>query len=177
MGPNTFRESCFKESEGSLILSYKEAQFYLGTYKELFPEIVAWQAEIEKTLRATRLLRNLFGFPRRFERELTDSYVREAISWIPQSTVGCITHEAFDKTCLYIRAHNLNWRPISNKHDSFALMIPDADVPMARDVMKLYLNVTLEGIDSAFTMASDFQVGQNLKKWSTYNPHGMKEAA
>lgn len=177
MGPNTFRESTLKESEGSLVLSYADAQFYLATYKDLFPEIVVWQAEIEKTVRAHRLLRNLYGFPRRFERELTDSYIREAISWIPQSTVGCITHEAFEKTCVYIREHNLDWRPISNKHDSFALMVRDTDVNVARDVMKAHLNVTLQGTDSAFTMASDFQVGQNLKKWSDYNPYGMKEAA
>ena len=40
MGPNTFREQALKESEGSLIMTFDEAKYYLDIYKQLFPEIV-----------------------------------------------------------------------------------------------------------------------------------------
>ena len=175
MGPNTFREFTLKESEGALILDMAQAQFYLGTYKELFPEIVEWQNEIEARVRRDRRLVNLLGFPRRFERLFTDSYIREIISWIPQSTVGCITHNAVEHTCAHIRKEKLPWRLVSNKHDSYALLVPDNHLPEVREVMKRHINITLRGVDSEFTMASDFQVGKNLKKFSKTNPQGMLE--
>ena len=133
MGPVTFRDSVLKESEGTMVLTMEQARFYLETYKELFPEIVVWQIEIEDTIRRTRLLRNAFGYPRRFERIITDSYLREAISWKPQSTIGVITHKAFVATRNHIVKYGLRWRPISNKHDSYALMIPEPDVEQARE--------------------------------------------
>lgn len=175
MGPNTFREFTLKESEGSLILDMAQAQYYLGTYKELFPEIVEWQNEIEARVKRDRRLVNLLGFPRRFEHMFTDSYIREIISWIPQSTVGCITHNAVEQTCAHIIKHKLPWRLVSNKHDSYALLVPDNHIPEVREVMKRHINITLRGVDSEFTMASDFQVGKNFKKFSKTNPQGMLE--
>jgi len=175
MGPNTFREFTLKESEGSLILDMAQAQYYLGTYKELFPEIIEWQNEIEARVKRDRRLVNLLGFPRRFERMFTDSYIREIISWIPQSTVGCITHNAVEQTCAHIIKHKLPWRLVSNKHDSYALLVPDNHIPEVREVMKRHINITLRGVDAEFTMASDFQVGKNFKKFSKTNPQGMLE--
>ena len=176
MGPNTFRESALKESEGSLVMSFEEAAYYLNIYKELFPEIVEWQIEIEHAIKTERILRNLFGFPRRFERQITDSYIREAISWIPQSTVGCITHRAYRKTYDYIEGNRLPWRLVSNKHDSYAVLAPDSDQEFVRDIMAEHIGQHLVGKRGEFTMISDFQVGKNLKKYDPdTNPLGMRE--
>lgn len=176
MGPVTFRDSVLKESEGTMVLTMEQARFYLETYKELFPEIVVWQIEIEDTIRRTRLLRNAFGYPRRFERIITDSYIREGISWKPQSTIGVITHRAFVETRNHIVKYGLRWRPISNKHDSYALMIPEPDVEQAREVMMRDINQTITCAHGSFTMKSDFQVGYNLRKYhELHNPRGMRE--
>lgn len=176
MGPNTFREQALKESEGSLIMTFDEAKYYLDIYKQLFPEIVEWQIEIEHEIRTKRLLRNLFGFPRSFERLITDSYIREAISWIPQSTVGCITHRAYRATFDYVQAHKLPWRLVSNKHDSYAVLAPDSDQEHVRAIMAKHIGLHLVGKRGEFTMVSDFQVGKNLKKYhETENPLGMRE--
>lgn len=176
MGPNTFRDSCLKESEGTLNLTFQEATFFLGTYKALFPEIVEWQDEIEQTIQATRLLRNLFGFPRRFERLFSDSYTREAISWIPQSTVGCITHRAFGIVGAACRRERPTAALFNNKHDSLAIFVRDSDVPWAARTLSGALDVELTGRDGAkFRMKNEVQVGRNMKKWSDKNPMGLKD--
>lgn len=177
MGPNTFREQCLKESEGTLILDVEQARYFLDTYKQLFPEIVEWQNEIEAQIRSTRTLRNLFGFPRRFERHITDGYIREAISWIPQSTVGCITHRAYRE--VYDRATSTGrvWRLFNNKHDSFAMLVPDSDIECAAHCMSRALNQELVGRDGeVFRMKSEVQVGKNWGKFDPkHNPLGMKD--
>lgn len=176
MGPNTFRDNCLKESEGTLVLSFAQAALFLSTYKTLFPEIVEWQDEIEQTIKAHRLLRNLFGFPRRFERLLSDAYIREAISWIPQSTVGCITHLGIRATRRDMEAGDIAGCVFNNKHDSFACLVPDAFVERVGRRMCAALCVTLTGRDGAqFRMKSELQVGQNFKKAGPDNPGGMKE--
>ena len=183
MGPHTFQESVLKESEGTLVLDFSQARFFLDTYKELFPEVVAWQAEVKARVRADRLLRNLFGFPRRFEQILTDGYLRDAISWVPQSTVGCITHKAYRLLYDHIRREHLPWKIINNKHDSFAALVPVDHAREASDVMTRLINQPLVGWDGAnFTMRSEVQVGFNMGKaklnkktgvWT--NPRGLKE--
>jgi len=180
MGPNTFREQCLKESEGTLILDVEQARYFLDTYKQLFPEIVEWQNEIEAQIRSTRTLRNLFGFPRRFERHITDGYIREAISWIPQSTVGCITHRAYRE--VYDRATSTGrvWRLFNNKHDSFAMLVPDGDIREAAHCMSRAINQELVGRDGeVFRMKSEVQVGKNWGKFDPkhpeLNPLGMQD--
>jgi len=176
MGPNTFRDSCLKESEGALVLTFQEAAFFLGTYKALFPEIVEWQDEIEKTITAHRLLRNLFGFPRRFERLFSDGYTREAISWIPQSTVGCITHRAFREVGSRIVSERRVAALFNNKHDSLAVLVPDDSVEWAARTLSGALDVELTGRDGVkFRMKNEVQVGQNMKKASAENPRGLKD--
>jgi len=176
VGPNTFRTAALKDSEGSLNLSLEEATFFLATYKQLFPEIVEWQQETKEIIRTTRLLRNLFGYPRRFERPITDSYLREAISWVPQSTVGCITHHAYAEVTDRILRERLPWRLFSNKHDSFAALVPEDHVAEAAGAMTKAINIPLVGRDGAqFTMRSEVQVGCNMKKAGKTNPNGLKD--
>jgi hypothetical protein len=183
MGPHTFQESVLKESEGTIILDYAQAKYFLDTFKQLFPEVVAWQSEIEARIRAERILFNLQGYPRRFESIITDGYLRDAISWIPQSTVGCITHLAYRRLFDHVRAHNLSWRLFNNKHDSYAALVPIEEAKPAADTMMQFINQPLVGWDgSNFTMRSEVQVGFNMGKaklnkatgvWT--NPRGLKE--
>ncbi len=180
MRANTFREQALKESNGTLNLSFEQADYFLETYKQIFPEIVEWQDEIEARVRETRELRNLLGFPRRFEQIITDGYIREAISFIPQSTVGCITHTAYNLLTRFIQAGKLRWRPFNNKHDSYAALVPDDEVPDAARTMTKFMNQPLVGRDGIeFVMKSEVQVGRNMGKFDpkdpAKNPFGMKE--
>lgn len=169
MGARTFRDANIKQSKGSLRLSIPECEKFLGMFRRLFPEVVEWQEDIEIAIRSKRRLENLFGFPREFERELTDSYIREGISWIPQSTVGCITHQGVRKA----RAAGL--RVCSNKHDSYAVMCLEDEALDVGRFIRDSMSVTLQGRDIAFTMKSEIQVGKNWKPASESNPSGLKE--
>lgn len=169
MGARTFRDANIKQSKGTLRLSIAECERFLGMFRRLFPEVVEWQEEIEIRIRSSRRLENLFGFPRAFERELSDSYIREGISWIPQSTVGCITHRGVRAA----RAAGL--RVCSNKHDSYAVMCREDE---ARDVGKFIqqsMSATLQGRDTQFTMKSEIQFGRNWMPVSKTNPEGLAE--
>ena len=173
MGPYTFQLNCLKESEGTLVLSADDSKMFLGTYKMLFPEVVELQMETIELVRRDRELINLLGYPRRFERNFTDSYFREAISWRPQSTVGCITHIAYRR--LY-DTYPDRVRLINNKHDSYAALVRDDDVPEMALKMQQFMEQRLVGRDGAeFTMRAEIQVGQNMKKFNEKtNPQGMK---
>jgi DNA polymerase I-like protein with 3'-5' exonuclease and polymerase domains len=182
MGPYTYRLANLKQSDGLLVLTYEECVRFLNYFNILFPEVISWQDEIELTVRATRELRNLQGYPRRFERNLTDDYIREAISWIPQSTVGVITHTAAAATAKFIDDNKLDWSICSNKHDSYATIVPDAEVMDAARHIRDQLAQTFRGRDGVeFTMGSEVQIGKNWKpakqrKDGTWiNPNGMRE--
>lgn len=175
MRERTFQLQALKQSHGTLTLSLQECKTFLGFFASLFPEIIEWQDEVEFAIRANGELRNLFGYPRRFKRQITDSYIREGISWIPQSTVGCITHIAVNK---YNNSRMIGSRPaINNKHDSFLTLVPtEHALPVAKH-MQDCLAITLTGRDGVnFTMKSEAQVGVNWGKYDpVHNPGGMKE--
>jgi len=174
MRERTFQLQTLKQSHGTLTLSLQECKVFLGFFASLFPEIIEWQDEIEFNIRAKRELRNLFGYPRRFERTITDSYIREGISWIPQSTVGCITHAAINR---YNRERPSNTLPaINNKHDSFLALVLDNDISTTAKHMQECLAISLTGRDGMnFTMKSEAQAGKNWGKYSKENPQGMRD--
>lgn len=182
MGWRTFRLSVLKESGGALVLTQQQAQDFLAMYERLFPEIIEWQGEVELALRSDRVLYNLQGFPRTFERQIDDGYVREAIATIPQSTVGCLTHDAAVATYEFILANGCDWVVCNNKHDSYATIAPDAEALEVARHMRDQLAQTFTGRDGVkFTMGSEVSVGKNWKpakqrKDGTWiNPDGMKE--
>lgn len=175
MGPNTFRTSALVQSGGKLVLSRNQCIEYLTTFKHTFPEVIEWQDEIEMTVNRYRLLRNLFGHPRRFNRVINDSYIREAISFIPQSTVGEITRQAFVRLQDYIDDAAQHWMICSDKHDSAAVMVPDEEVIHAGRLLQSFMRVTLPGRFGDFVMNSEVQAGKNWKPAGEDNPNGMKE--
>jgi hypothetical protein len=175
MGPFTFQRSCLKKTQGALALDVAECKYYMSVFDTLFPEVIEWQDEVELEVRATRKLTNLFGYPGTFERNFTDSYIREAISWIPQSTVACITHNA--AIAIAPAIESMDGYVCNNKHDSLAVMVPDEFIPAAVDLIESALKVTFNnGRDGAtFTMGVESQVGKNWGKYSEKNPEGMRE--
>lgn len=178
MGWRTFQEAILKDTAGALVLSVPESKHYLSMFDTLFPEVIEWQGEVVLTAQSAGLLRNLFGFPRRCTQIFTHGYENELISWIPQSTVGCITHEGVRKFRRDREARPTmyrQWRLLNNKHDSLLLEVPDADIPDAAPYAKTLMAVDLVGRDGIqFKMKSDVQVG---KVWAPEKMAvgGMKE--
>lgn len=172
----TFRLNVLKETEGTIVLSKEEAQGFLNTWDELFPEVVAWQESIEAKVKNEGYLTNLFGFPRSFYRRITDEVIREAISWIPQSTVGCITHYGAATTQNHIEDNDKDWDLLNNKHDSLLLQVPEVDEQESSEALRRAMEIELTSHSGTkFTMRTEASAGWNWKKFSPDNPRGMKE--
>ena len=91
----TFRTNMLQKSQGAIALENKEAKRFLATYHKLFPEINQWHNETIEKLKSTKILKNLFGYPRYFTGFIDETMYKEAYAFVPQSTVGCITYLAF----------------------------------------------------------------------------------
>lgn len=181
MGARTFQEAMLKDTQGTMVLSYKQAQNFLATFDALFPEVINWQQEVTMEARAAKKLTNLFGFPRECHQIFTDGYERELISWMPQSTVGCITHEGvlrFRKMKNAEPKKYNQWHLVSNKHDAILLEVPDCDLPDAAHVCKQLMVVDLIGrAGVAFQMRADLQHGKKCVPAKKNNPNdiGLRE--
>ena len=76
----------------------KLQKWYFGR----FPEIKPWQEDFKKKVISRRYVENKFGYRRYYFDKVSDDTCREAIAWVPQSTVA-----------IYI---NKVWKAIFDKH-------------------------------------------------------------
>jgi len=123
------------------------------------------------------VLKNLFGYPRQFFGPFSPECFRDAISWVPQSTVGVITHIAITKYEQFVHENKLNWDVLNCGHDSFLTQCPSDEWEDNLKVMGDCLNQTLlSPWGETFQMKSEGQVGENWAPYDEqYNPTGLKE--
>ena len=76
-------------------ISVHEAERFQHRWFELHPEIRGWHRRIESELQTRRFIRNKFGY-RRFYFGRVEELLPEALAWIPQSTVACVTNRAWE---------------------------------------------------------------------------------
>lgn len=179
MRPSTFREDVLKESDGEVDLTKEESETFHATYHSLFQEISnGWWPMLEHQVRKTGYLFNLFGYPLYCQGPYTEKTWRELTSWVPQSTVGCITAIAFGAMQMYIEENGLEdrWHLRNDKHDSFLVECPEEDkhecCMISQAAMKQDL-VSPSG--EQFQMKSEVSWGYNWMKQGKDNPEGMRE--
>jgi DNA polymerase I-like protein with 3'-5' exonuclease and polymerase domains len=164
----TFCVNVLEKSDGKIRLTRKQAEGFLGQYHALFPEIRQWHNQIESILRVNKTLKNLFGFPRTFYGAWGDDLLKEAFAFVPQSTVGCITHKAFTALQGYIEHNNLDWDLLNNCHDSYLLQCPVGEEIEAAKVMREFMEIDLIGWDKTpFKMKSEASIGYS---WGELTP-------
>jgi len=136
-----FAINCLDKSRGTLVISNREAQLFIDTYLDLFPEIAKWQAETINRVKTERVLRNLFGYPRQFNQTLSESYFKEALSFIPQSTVGVLNNRVFADMQDYIDGAQRQWILLQNLHDSIMMECPHRETEEAYEKLEqMYKN-------------------------------------
>ena len=88
IGPKTFMDNINAEGEDTgVYIDFRESKRILKRYEELHPGLPQWWRSVERELRASRTLSNLFGFKRVFHDRI-DSILPVAVAFVPQSTVG-----------------------------------------------------------------------------------------
>lgn len=126
-GP-TFQMNVLEKSGGQIALTKKEADYFLSFYRNLFPEIPQWNMDVARQVHNTKILYNLFGHPREFTGcETSSSFDQEAYAFVPQSTVGELTHMAYRDIQLYIEKEKKDWDLLVNTHDGLLAQIPVED--------------------------------------------------
>lgn len=69
-------------------ISVHQAESTQKWYFQRFPRIRAWQNDFCAALRSRRYATNIFGYRRYYFDRVDDATCREAIAWVPQSTVA-----------------------------------------------------------------------------------------
>lgn len=73
-------------------ISVAESERFQRRWFGLHPGIVSWHNRTKKSLATTRTVENRFGY-RRYYFDRPDEVLGEALAWVPQSTVACVTNE------------------------------------------------------------------------------------
>ncbi len=161
----TFVMNVLDKSEGQVVIPLVEGQRFLSTYHNLFPEIQNWHAQLQTQLNATRELKNLFGYPRYFHGMLTEQSFKEAYAFIPQSTVGCITHRAAEILQRMLDGKQRDdFAVLQNNHDSLLVQCCYSNHKEIAALMTNAMNCPLTNErGEQFTMRSEVGVGVNWK--------------
>ncbi len=177
MGIQTFRINVLERSQGTIRLTFQEAKYYMEMFEVLFPEVIAWQRKIKDQIYATRRLTNLFGFPREFHGRMNDGLIREAYSWIPQSTIGIITSNAVCAMSEYIEEFQLKWDLLNDKHDSILMQCPINEAPQCGAKLQEFLQADLVSTTGLlWKMGTELSIGKNWRRMEPYDhtkPHAM----
>jgi DNA polymerase I-like protein with 3'-5' exonuclease and polymerase domains len=159
------------------------AEQFQNKYFKRFPGIPDWHNAIAKQLQETGIITTPFGLRRTFwGRRFDDATLREAIAFVPQSTVGVLTN---------IGLHNL-WAKyeggsspdvmiLANGHDAVIGQIKteklDALVPEVLDVLRFPFYIEdVKGKTRECVIPFDMEVGNNWGKYDPEkNPKGLKK--
>ncbi|MBM3272895.1 hypothetical protein FJY94_06560 [Candidatus Kaiserbacteria bacterium] len=76
-------------------ISVHEAEHFQRRWFSIHPQIRDWHRRIESELQTRRFITNKFGY-RRFYFGRVEELLPEALAWIPQSTVACVTNRAWE---------------------------------------------------------------------------------
>lgn len=102
-------------------ITVHEAERTQRWYFAKFPRIKVWQDRTIATMKAKHFVQNIFGY-RRYEFDrITDDALREAMAWIPQSTIGLLINKIWQN----LRAHKI--QVLLQVHDSLTGQFPTAE--------------------------------------------------
>lgn len=102
----------------SLGITVHEADRFINNWFGAHPKIRLWQEGIRLQLMETRQVTNAFGY-RRFYFDRIEEVLKEALAWIPQSTVACVVNRGLIN--IYNRLPKIDI--LNQNHDSLVFQI------------------------------------------------------
>ena len=155
MGPNTFAKNAG--------ISVADSKKLLNQYFATYPGIVNWHNETKAKVKKTRKLITPFGRVRYFYSRWDESMFKEALAYVPQSTVADLLNQGL--LCVY--GHK--WiELLAQVHDSILVQVPTERVEEAILIIKCCLDVSVDIGGKTLRIPSDFKYGENwadLVKW------------
>lgn len=159
---------------------YSQAQDIIEAYFLLYPEINNhfWR-EVEQRLKRTLTLDTPFGRKRTFFGRWEDKLLREAYSYIPQSTVGDLCCKALVSCYHNIEVKHPEWgaQLLLSVHDSLLMQCDEAHVEQVATAMRDAMDIEMEINGYKFKIPTDCRVGHNWrdKQKDGSNPNGLTE--
>ena len=163
----TFQLNILKKSEGQIVISRKDAEFFLGTYHDLFPEIRIYHKEVQGQLNIDRTLYNLFGSRRIFYGHWDDKLHKQAYAFVPQSSVGELTSIALTEIQSEIDKNNIEYTQhsidiLKNGHDAIISQCLIGHEKFVAKIQEKHLAKTFTTPNgSTFKMKSESNCGFN----------------
>lgn len=181
MGPDKLVKLC---AEDGVFLSHQQAAQLMQKYFMIYPEIkgVYWRY-VENEIRFNRILDTPFGRKRAFFGRYDDKLLREAYSYIPQSTVGDLGGQAVVRVYneVQLAQPSLGVEFLLNVHDSILVQCNDTLVDQTAAAVQECMRIPITVDGRTFTIPTDCKVGRNWgsrihKADGTFeNPSGMRE--
>lgn len=141
------------------------ARELLNTYYAVYPRIKRWHSDVQDQLRKTRVLTTPLGRKRFFFGRWNDDLLREAIAYVPQSTVGDVLNLGL------VRAFKnlpVGWKMALQNHDAIMLNVPAYTPHMhIHKFIKHYLEIPIQIGRGRLTIPVDIKIGKDwghLKK-------------
>jgi len=138
--------------------SISDAKDALKRYYTAFPAIKIWHLSIQNELKRSRILKTPLGRKRMFFDRMGPILLRQAYSYIPQSTVADVVNRAMVR--LYWSLPE-GTRVVLNVHDA---LVCECDESQVEDVKRYMTNafncpITIHG--RTFVIPSEFKVGKS----------------
>lgn len=165
MGVNTFAEQCE--------ISVPEARRVRNLYFSMFPQIELWQKKVAADLRKSRIMTTPMGRKRLFLAQYSEQLIKEALAFVPQSTVADITNRALVDLHAKLPAIDPRCRLAITVHDS---IIAECPLELAETVRKAVVDsmtLPLKIGRRVLTIPVDSKV---LVNWNDEQPKGAAHA-
>ena len=162
-----FRMNILEKSEGVIVISMEQAEYFLDTYRSLFPEIPRRNQRVQQQVEQTGIIYNQFGFPFRVTNyNMGNEDMKKLYAWGPQSTIGEITRIAVSRFQEWIESNSAPFDILVDCHDSYLVQCPLQYVKLCKEKMEEFMNQKLKSfIDGTeYRMRSETNVGFN---WGT----------
>lgn len=168
-----------EKSGGKIVLVRDQGEYFLNTYRALFPELNERNDNIIKQAEKHKILYNIFGHPYQITAwEITDTMKKELYAWTAQSSVAEITRIAFSRGQEWIESERLPIDILADTHDSYLWQSPLEYIKSVVDKSGEFMNQRLVSPNDGtiFNMKSECKIGFN---WSDYkegkNELGLRE--
>ena len=184
MGPDRLVELIAEDSESTGVrITRRDAEGLIQKYFLIYPEIksVFW-AEVEREIRYSRILNTPFGRKRAFFARMDEKLLREAYSYIPQSTVGDLGGKAVVRVYneVQLARPELDAEFLLNVHDSILVQCDERRYQETATCVLEAMRIPITVNGRTFTIPTDCQIGRN---WGSRgkatdgvypNPAGMR---
>ena len=153
-------------------LTVHEAEVAQQKWFRAHPGIKDWHNRVYDSIMTTRSVRNKFGY-RIFFFERLDNILKEALAWIPQSTVAIITNKVFKELSKY----DPELQVLLQVHDSLLSQVRADLVAKYVPIINDTFNAQVVPYDDPLVIPCGFKIGREGVSWSECEEYEKEELA